>query len=412
MSTGIVIVGAGHAGATVATGLAQAGYEGPITLIGEEHYAPYLRPPLSKGFIKGDTRMQSLLIKPEAYYAQKNIRLIKGRRVNVIRPDIRCVQLDNSERIAYQSLVLCTGSRPRTLPVKGAELEHVYNLRGIDDAMNIAKALPENGRIVIIGAGYIGLELAASCIAMGLDVTLLEAADRVMARSASAEISGFYQVRHLAAGVNLITGVRVVALDGDEQVQLVHAEDGRCWPADVVVIGVGAVPDTELAEAADINCDDGILVDAECRSSDKYIYAAGDCTRQIHVQVQQSLRLESVQNASAQARMIVSRLMGKAPPPVEVPWFWSDQFDLRLQIAGIVRPGYRTLLRGDPELGCFSVLHLQQGRLQALEAVNRPMDFTLGKRLINEQLLLDESSVLDEKIPLYPPPQVKQALAE
>lgn len=407
---GVVIVGAGQAGATVATGLAQAGYPGPITLIGDEPYAPYQRPPLSKGFLNGKDGIDSLWVKPQAYYAQKNIRLMTGQSVQSIKPDERVLQMDDGEQVQYSSLVLCTGSRPRALPVAGADLNNVFSLRGIDDAKAISNALPQQGRLVIIGAGYIGLELAASCVAMGLQVTVLEQADRVMARSASEPVSSYYRTRHEHAGVHIITDVTVAELQGDRQVRKVCAADGRYWFADLVVFGVGAVPNTELAQAAGLSCDDGIRVDAHGCTSDPNIYAAGDCTRQDHALLQQSLRLESVQNATAQARMIVAHLMNKPAPRAEVPWFWSDQFDTRLQIAGIVQPEYRQVLRGDPDSGSFSVLHIQNDRLQAIEAINRPMDFTLGKRLISEQLSVDEDWLMDVDTPLYPQPaMVKRA---
>jgi 3-phenylpropionate/trans-cinnamate dioxygenase ferredoxin reductase subunit len=398
---GVVIVGAGQAGATLATGLAQAGYDGPITLIGEEPYAPYQRPPLSKGFVNGDVGVDRLLIKSEAYYAQKHIQLIKGRRVHAIQAHARSVQLDDGEQLNYRSLVLCTGSRPRVLPIKNAELNRVFSLRNIDDARAIADALPEQGRLVIIGAGYVGLELAASCVKPGRHVTVLERAGRVMERSASPQVSEHYRAMHEAAGVNIVCDVNLVELQGGQQVTAVCAGDGRCWPADVVVIGVGAVANTELAQAAGLQCDDGILIDAQCRSSDPHIYAAGDCARQTHALLQTSLRLESVQNATAQARMIVAHLMNKAPQRSEVPWFWSDQFDTRLQIAGIVQPNHTSILRGDPASGSFTMLHVQGDRLQALEAINRPADFTLGRKLISEQLAVNIPWLKDEDIPLY-----------
>ncbi|MBF6057878.1 NAD(P)/FAD-dependent oxidoreductase [Thiomicrorhabdus heinhorstiae] len=401
---GVVIIGAGQAGATVASGLAQAGYQGSITLIGEESYAPYQRPPLSKGFINGDTGIEGLLVKPESYYAQKHIQLIKGCRVQSIQPGSYSVQLDNGEQLSYGSLVLCTGSRPRALSIKGADLKYVFSLRNIDDAQAIKDALPEKGRLVIVGAGYVGLELAASCVKQGLTVTVLERAARVMERSASPQVSEHYRAMHEAAGVNIVCDVNVLALQGEQQVTAVEVEDGRVWPADVVVIGVGAVANTELAQSVGLQCDDGILIDDQCRSSIESIYAAGDCTRQTHALLQKSLRLESVQNATAQARMIVAHMMNKPAPRSEVPWFWSDQFDVRLQIAGIVQPDYTPILRGDPDSGSFSVLHMLDDRLQALEGINRPMDFTLGRKLISEQIQVNTDSLMDESIPLYPPP--------
>lgn len=403
---GVIIVGAGQAGATVASGLAQAGYQGSITLIGEEPYAPYQRPPLSKGFIQGDVDIDALSIKPEAYYAQKQIRLIKDCRAQSVQPNARSVQLGSGEQLNYRSLVLCTGSRPRVLPIKGAELNHVFSLRNIDDARAIADALPEQGRLVIIGAGYVGLELAASCVTQGRQVTVLERADRVMERSASPQVSDYYRTMHEAAGVNIVCDVNVHALQGEQQVTAVTAEDGRSWPADVVVIGIGAIANTELAQAAGLQCDDGIVVDEHCRSSDAHIYAAGDCARQTHALLQTSLRLESVQNATAQARMIVAHIMNKPVSRSEVPWFWSDQFDVRLQIAGIVLPNYSQILRGDPASGSFTLLHVQGDRLQALEAINNPMDFTLGRKLISEQLTVNTQCLMDDNIPLYPQPSM------
>jgi 3-phenylpropionate/trans-cinnamate dioxygenase ferredoxin reductase component len=399
---GVVIVGAGQAGGTVATGLAQAGYKGPITLIGDEAFAPYQRPPLSKGYVCGDMNPDSLLLKPAAYYEQKNIRLIMGNKVTAIHRGRHCVELGNGEQMPYGSLVLCTGAMPRNLLVNGARLNNVFSLRSIDDAERITRALDKKSRLVIIGAGYVGLELAATCSKLGKKVAVLERADRVMQRSASPEVSAHYETMHRAAGIEIVTDVAVSQLQGETAVQEVCSNDGRCWSADIVVIGVGAIPGDELARAAGLACDDGIMVDANCLSSDGSIYAAGDCARQTHEIIQQSLRLESVQNATAQARMIVAHIMGKPAPRVEVPWFWSDQFDVRLQIAGIIQPSYERLLRGDPDSGSFTVLHLQDDRLQALEAVNRPMDFTLGKRLIAEQQHVVREALMDADVLLYP----------
>lgn len=404
MTKGVVIVGAGQAGATVATGLAQAGYQGKITLIGEEPYAPYQRPPLSKGVIQGKVDVDQLLIKPETYYDSKHIQLIKNARVTQIHPTEHTVQLQSNQQLNYDALVLCTGSRPRVLPIKGADLKQVFYLRTVDDANAIKGALPEKGRLVIVGAGYIGLELAASCVSQNLQVTVLERADRVMARSASRQISDYYQTLHQDTGVEVVCGVQVSALQGEQSVKDVVVEDGRIWPADVVVIGVGGVANTELAEHAGLKCDDGILVDSQCRTSTEGIYAAGDCTRQIHALLNMSLRLEAVQNASAQARMIVSSIMNQPSPRDEVPWFWSDQFEIRLQIAGILKPDYTVLVRGEPNSGSFTVLHIHDNQLKALEAVNQPKDFILGRRLIAEGKTINPQALMDESLPLYPQP--------
>ena len=403
MSGHVVIVGAGHAGGLVATGLAQAGYAGKITLVGAEAHAPYQRPPLSKGFMLKDVTRDALMLKPQSYYADKGIDLLLGRQTVSIDRQASRLTLANGDILAYDTLVLATGSRARSIDVAGAGLAGIYSLRGIDDAERIAAELSPGKRLVVIGGGYIGLEVAASAAKLGLQVAVLERAQRLMARTVSPEISTYFHTLHRDAGEEIVTDVEVTEIAGSNgRAQGVKTSDGRLWPADIVLVGIGAQPEQTLAQQAGLSCDNGIVVDEHCRTSDPKIFAVGDCTQHPNPLLGKSLRLESVHNATGQARTVVAALMGRPKAYAEIPWFWSDQHGKRLQIVGLPQPNTQSLLRGDLEAGSFSVLHLQAGRLIALEAVNRAQDFLAAKRIIAERLVLDPEQLRDADMPLYP----------
>lgn len=379
----IVIVGAGHAGGAVAASLRQYGWRGPITLIGEEPLPPYQRPPLSKAWLKREADADSLLLRPAAFYAASDVSLRLSQRVTGIDRTARTVLLACGEAVAYDRLILAPGSLARTLDVPGAELHGVLSLRSAADADRLQAALHPGARLAVIGGGYIGLEVAASARALGADATVIEREPRVLVRVASPILSDFFQRRHMAHGVRLEFGAVVEALEGRDTVAGVRLRDGRLIPCDVALIGVGAVPNDALAREAGLACDNGIVVDAAARSSDPAIYAIGDCTRRPLPLYGRSARLESVPNALEMAKQAAADLCGRKPPSPDVPWFWSDQYDLRLQIAGLPVDAEQAVLRGDPDGGSFALFHLTaDDTVQAVEAVNAPADFMAGKLMI------------------------------
>jgi 3-phenylpropionate/trans-cinnamate dioxygenase ferredoxin reductase subunit len=383
-SARVVIVGAGHAGGAAAALLRQYGWKGPIVLIGAEPVAPYQRPPLSKAWLKGECDFASLLLRPTSFYAANNIDLLLESHVTHIDRTIKLVALVTKELIAYDHLILALGAHPRTLPIAAHNLAGIFDLRTLADADRLKPVLRPGARIAIIGAGYIGLEVAASARVLGADVVVIEREARVLARVASAPLSAFFHDRHTAAGVRIMLNADVAAIDGDAgRVTAVQLADGTSIPCDAVLIGIGAVPSDALARAAGLECDNGIVVDGLTRTSDAAIHAIGDCTHRPLPMHRRTGRLESVPNALEQAKQAAADLCGRAPPAPEVPWFWSDQYDIRLQIAGLPFDVAETIVRGDAATGSFAIFHLaSDGALQAVEAVNAPAEFMAGRRMI------------------------------
>jgi 3-phenylpropionate/trans-cinnamate dioxygenase ferredoxin reductase subunit len=399
MTERVVIVGAGQAGAQVAISLRQLGFAGAIVLLGDEPAPPYQRPPLSKAYMSGEMPLERTLIRSEGYYAKNAIDLRLGLHVGRILRAERVVVLD-SEKLPYDVLVLCTGTRARRLGLPGEALEGVYYLRTLADSERIRAAVRPGARAVIIGGGYIGLEIAASLRKLGAGATVLEALDRVMNRVVAPPVSAFFAAEHARHGVAIETGAQVAALEGAAAVERVACRDGRTFAADLVVIGVGAVPNDELAREAGLAVDNGIVVDEFGRTSDSSIFAAGDVTNHPSPLFDRRLRLESVHNAMAQAKAVAQAIVGKPVPYAEVPWFWSDQYDLKLQIAGVGDPDDRLVLRGDPASRSFSALHLRGGRLVAIDCVNRGADFLAAKKLIAERRPIDPGRAADPGIRL------------
>jgi 3-phenylpropionate/trans-cinnamate dioxygenase ferredoxin reductase subunit len=383
MTERVVIIGAGQAGAQVAISLRQAGFAGEVILVGEESEPPYQRPPLSKAYMSGEMPLERTYIRSPAYYAKSAIDLRLGTRLDRILPDRRAVVAADQE-LAYDVLVICTGTRARRLRLPGEHLGGVFYLRTLGDSERIRSAARPGARAVIIGGGYIGLEIAASLSKLGCQVLVLEALDRVMNRVVAPPVSDFFAREHAAHGVEILTGVAVSTLAGDSAIERVASADGRMWPADLVVIGVGAVPNDELARDAGLAVENGVLVDEFGRTSDPAIFAAGDVTNHPNPLFGVRLRLESVHNAQAQAKAVAQMITGKPTAYAEVPWFWSDQYDLKLQIAGVASPADEHLLRGDPTSRSFSCLHLCEGRLRAIDCVNRGADFLTGQKLIRD----------------------------
>lgn len=383
MSGGTLIVGASHAGAELAARLREEGYTGGITLVGAESQLPYQRPPLSKALLAGAVEAASLQLRTATFYRQRGIQLVLGERVThldgMAQPAGGVAHTDQGRRLRFDRLALTTGARPRALDVPGADLPGVCHLRDIGDALRLRTRLASARQAVVVGGGFIGLETAAVAASLGVSVTVVEAGDRLMARAVAPVLSEFYLRAHHRRGVGIRLGAGVRAILGPRDgVAAVELTDGTVLPADVVVVGIGIVPRTELAEQVGLACAGGILVDELARTCHPAVVAAGDCTVVEHPG-RGRLRLESVPNAIAQARAAAAVLAGTPYDRVEVPWFWSDQFDLKLQMAGLADSHDTTVVRGDPASERFSVLYYRDGALLAVHAVNRPADYVAAR---------------------------------
>lgn len=396
----VVIAGAGHAaGQTIAT-LKKQKFAGEIVLIGDEPYLPYQRPPLSKKFLSGDLSAERLHVKPESFYNDPKIEVRLETPIVAIDRDSKTLRTVHGDSVSYDKLVLALGSRVRRLSIDGADLDGVHYLRTITDVNSIRAELKNRKHAVIIGAGYIGLEVAAVIRQLGLDVTVVEMADRVMSRVVSAEISDFYQIEHTSHGVKLRLSTGITAFRGSDRIKAVEIADGEQVPADFAVVGVGIVPNTELAADAGLIVDDGIVVDDQCQTNDSNIYAVGDCTAHPNAIYNRQLRLESVHNALEQAKTAASNICGNEAHYSQVPWFWSDQYDLKLQIAGLSTGYDDVIIRGNPADRSFACLYLKDGRLIATDAVNSPRDFLQSKVLIAGQLRIDRDKLADANVQL------------
>lgn len=391
----VVIVGAGHAGVAVAVGLRARGWESGILLVDGEKEAPYERPPLSKELLKPGAPDEPVVLRSSKYYGDKAIERIAGLAVCSIDRGDQAVLLSDGSRRRYHHLVIATGSRARELTVPGAGLPGVLALRTRDDALELKAALLPGARVVIIGAGYIGLEVAAAAAKIGCDVTVLEFQDRVMSRVTSEPVSRFFESLHEANGVRFVFGAAVTAVEGAGRAEAVITADGGSYPADVVVAGIGVLPNEELAEQAGLDCRDGILVDASGRTSDDRIYAAGDVTRFTSHFDGASQRLECIQNALHQAESVAEHITGAGARNPEVPWFWTVQHGVRLQTAGVRHPDDQVIVRGTPDSGKFSVGYLRDGRLAAVDTIGGLADFRPAKKLIAEGALMDPRSLSD-----------------
>jgi 3-phenylpropionate/trans-cinnamate dioxygenase ferredoxin reductase component len=400
MADHVIIIGAGQAGAQTAISLRQLGFDGRISLLGDERLPPYQRPPLSKKLMTGKMDVERTYIRSAAYYAKSAVDLVMGVRVTAIDRARRGVLCDDGTAQGYDQCVICTGTRARRLDLPGSDLPGVFYLRSLEDCERIKAAVATGARAVIIGGGYIGLEIAASLTKWQCRVTVLEALERVLNRVVGLPVSDFFAAEHARHGVEIVTGAAVAALEGAGRIQHVRCGDGRVFPADIVVIGVGAVPNDELAQDAGLEVDNGIVVDAFGRTSDPSIFAAGDVTNHPNDLFGRRLRLESVQNATAQAKAVAGAIVGKPVAYAEVPWFWSDQYDLKLQIAGVSDSGAEHLLRGDPASRAFSCLHLREGRLIAIDAINRGADFLAAKNLIRNATPIDRERAIDPEVKL------------
>jgi 3-phenylpropionate/trans-cinnamate dioxygenase ferredoxin reductase subunit len=396
----IVIAGAGHAGGSAAAMLRQLGWTGAITLVGEEPLPPYQRPPLSKAWLKGEATAESLALRPAKFYADATIDLRLGIRVVGIDRAAKTVSLADGGTLTYDYLILALGARARRLPLPGVELDGVLELRSAADADRLKAALQPGARLAVIGGGYIGLEAAASARALGAEVIIIERESRVLARVACPILSEFFQNFHRAQGVTIEVDAQVAALEGlGGRISGVRLGDGRFIPCDAALIGVGAVANDELARDAGLTCQNGIVVDLAARTDDPAIFAIGDCTSRPLPLYARSGRLESVPNALEQAKQAAAMICGKPAPAPEVPWFWSDQYDLRLQIAGMPFDTSEIVVRGDLAAGKFALFHLQpDGTVQAVEAVNAAPEFMGGRRIIAKRKRLTRARIEDMSI--------------
>jgi len=396
----VVIVGAGHAAGQAVVSLRQHGFTGRIVLIGDEPYLPYQRPPLSKKFLAGEMPAERLYVKPATFYADHDVDVRRDTRVVSIDREQHTVTTQDGDAIDWDELVLATGSRVRRLPDHENAPGGIHYLRTIGDVLALRGDLGAGRRVVIIGAGYIGLEVAAVARNMASEVTVVEMADRVMSRVVAPDVSVFYASEHRRHGVELRFGSGLAGFEGDERVRGVFTTAGDVLPADTVVVGVGIEPVTELAQEAGLAVDDGIVVDARCRTADTHIYAIGDCTAHPSALYGRRLRLESVHNALEQAKTAALAICGEPADYDQVPWFWSDQYDLKLQIAGLSQGHDRVVLRGDPDTRSFSCLYLAESRLLAIDCINAPRDFVQAKALIERRCAPDATRVMDTSVAL------------
>jgi len=395
MISTILIIGGGQAGAQAIDTLRREGFGGRLVLIGDEPELPYQRPPLSKKYLSGEMAADRLVFRHRSFYDEHRIELKLGALAVRLHPAARQVDLADGETLTYDRLLLGLGATSRLLTCPGAELPGVHYLRGLADVTPIQAGFKPGARVVIIGGGYIGLETAATCRKMGCAITVLEMADRVMNRVVAPCVSQYFAEEHRGQGVNILCDMRVVRLEGQGRVERVVCADGSSHAADLVIVGVGAVATTRLASDAGLACDNGIVVDQYCRTSDAAIYAAGDCTNHPSPRFGRRVRLESVDNAFEQAKTAALNMLDRPAAHDRVPWFWSDQFDNKLLIVGLSQDYDRQVLRGDPASRSFSVCYLKGTELLAVEAVNHSKDYMAARKLIVERALLDPQKLAD-----------------
>ena len=399
----IAIVGAGHAAGNAVKALVSGKCSAQIVVIGEEEHLPYQRPPLSKGYLTGNVELPKLYLQTAEFYAKHNIEVRCNTKVTALDCARQTLTFNDNSTLQWDKLLLTTGSFPRKVPVEGSELSGIYYLRTISDTDNIRQHLGAGKRLVIVGAGYIGLEVAASARSLGAEVTVIEMEDRVMKRVAAPEISDYFSKRHAREGVTIHLNTGLTEFRGNNgKLTSILCSDGNEIQADIAIVGVGVAPATELAEAAGLQCDDGIVVNEYAETSVANVYAAGDCTRHPNSLLQSNLRLESVHNATQQARTAANTILGERTRYSEIPWFWSDQYDCKLQICGISQGYDETIVRGeagDEDKG-FGVFYVRGDELIATDMVNRSKEFQTVRKImakdrnIARQLLADPNQDL------------------
>lgn len=397
----IIIIGAGQAGGETAQRLRQGGFEGEITLIGEEPAAPYQRPPLSKAYLKGDLDIDRLMLRPASVYAEERIALLTKTRAVWIDRANRKVRVEGGRELPYDALVLATGAKPRKLPLVGADLDGVYLFRTAADVDRVRERFVSGAKLIVIGAGYIGLEVAAVARQCGLDVTVVETAVRPLARVTSPEVAGFFLDEHTRQGVRFVLGGQPALIKGSDRVTGVALTDGAELPADLVIAGIGVTPDIAIAEQCGLTVSNGIATDRQCRTSDPNIFAIGDCAARPMVHYDGRMaRLESVHNAVEGAKIVAAVLTEGKEHTEEAPWFWSDQYDLKLQIAGLFQGYDRIAFRGVMADRAFAAFYYKGDKLIAVDAVNRPAEYLGAKMLIQTNRTLPPSVIEDMSRPM------------
>lgn len=396
----IVIVGAGQAAAELAGALRTQGHSGKITMIGDEPGLPYRRPPLSKACLAGEATLESLVIRQSAAWEKANVDMVMGVSVTAIDRAAKTVTLSDGRRLPYGKLALATGGHARKLTLPGADLPCLHVVRTVADIAPLQAALVAGAKLVIVGGGYIGLEVAAVARKLGVTVTVLEAAPRVLARVTAAEVSAFYERYHREKGVTIRTDARLVGFEAVGAGCKVLLEGGEAIDADAVVVGVGLVPNTELAAKAGLEVGNGIITDRHCMTSDPDIFALGDCAFTDHAFYGRSMRIESVPNALEQARVVAATLTGKDKVYDAVPWFWSDQYDLKLQMVGLSTGFEQVVFRGSPDSNSFMAFYMAEGAVIAVDSVNRAPDFTIAKKLVADRAKIAPEALADDSRPL------------
>ena len=385
---GMVIIGCGQAGGQAAASLRQEKYEGPITMIGQEPYIPYQRPPLSKQYLSGEQEKEKLSLRQESFYSEKEINLMLETSVLSLDPHKKELQLEKGETVTYDKLLIATGGRPRKLEVDGHTLKGIHYLRNIDDVDAIKTQMNTSQNLVIVGGGYIGLEVASVAIKKGLTVSVLEMESRILERVTTEEMSAFYHQLHTDEGVNILTSTQAKAFKGSETVGSVVCGDHEI-PADLVIVGIGILPNTEMAEAAGLETNNGLVVDEHCRTSNEHIFAAGDCTNHPNPILNRRLRLESVPNAMEQGRVAASNMLGGSKSYASMPWFWSDQYEHKLQMVGFSKDSDQSVVRGDMESKSFTVFYLKDDSIIAADSVNNPKEFMASKQLVGKKASIE-----------------------
>ena len=385
---GMVIIGCGQAGGQAAASLRQEKYEGPITMIGQEPYIPYQRPPLSKQYLSGEQEKEKLSLRQESFYSEKEINLMLETSVLSLDPHKKELQLEKGETVTYDKLLIATGGRPRKLEVDGHTLKGIHYLRNIDDVDAIKTQMSISQNLVIVGGGYIGLEVASVAIKKGLTVSILEMESRILERVTTEEMSTFYHQLHTDEGVNIFTSTQAKAFKGSETVESVACGDHEI-PADLVIVGIGILPNTEMAEAAGLETNNGLVVDEYCRTSNEHIFAAGDCTNHPNPILNRRLRLESVPNAMEQGRVAASNMLGGSKSYASMPWFWSDQYEHKLQMVGFSKDSDQSIIRGDMASKSFTVFYLKDDSIIAADSVNNPKEFMASKQLVGKKASIE-----------------------
>ena len=401
MSDHCLIIGASHAAAQACVSLRQGGWSGEITVVGDEPNLPYHRPPLSKDFLSGQKDISDILIRPADAYKSADITMMLGTRIAAINPDEKTAITESAETLSFSKLILTTGARIRRLPIPGQDLPHVYYLRDTQDVLAIKADVRAGKQAVIIGGGYIGLETAASLRKQGMEVTVLEAMDRILQRVTAPQLSAFYKRVHTEEGVKILENVGATEIVKTDDGLAVKTGDGQSLPADMVIIGIGVIPNTELASEAGLTVGNGIEVNEFCQTSHADVYAAGDVTWHHNPIYDRHIRLESVPNATEQAKTCADHINGKPKPYNSLPWFWSDQFDLKLQIAGLSTDYDDIIIRGDIEGSrSFAAYYFKGDKLLAVDAVNAPRDFMMTRMALSKGKNLDKAVLRDPEAEL------------